>query len=340
MRAITARNVNDALVEATWWLHVAGVDEDSRNGPVRVAPGPVCTVYREPCERVLFHPVRDANPFFHFIEALWMLAGRNQVEDVARFVPRMREYSDDGEVLHGAYGFRWRHWFGFDQLKTLIDLLRKDPTTRRAVLTMWSPLGDLVATEGGAYSALDQPCNTQAYFDCRGGRLNMTITCRSNDAIWGAYGANAVHFSFLLEYMAMHVGLPVGEYRQFSNNLHIYKSLPNYARLMPLHGHNDAALYELGAVAPTPLISGSESPSDFEYDLSAFFADASLLPPTRATYFRTAFFNKVAAPICTAWRMRKKGFTNGRSEAADIAASDWRTACLQWIDRRDEKDAA
>lgn len=328
---ITARNVNDALIDATWWLHLAGVDEDSRNGRVRVAPGPVLTTYRAPLERVLTHPVRDANPFFHFMEALWMLAGRNEVRDVAHYVPRMLEYSDDGEVLHGAYGFRWRSWFGFDQLKVLIDLLRRDPTTRRAVLTMWSPLGDLVAAEGGAYSALDQPCNTQAYLDLRGDVLNMTVTCRSNDAVWGAYGANAVHFSFLLEYVAMHVGVPVGEYRQFSNNLHIYKSLKNYADFMPLHGHKDASLYEVGAIEPYPLISGNETPEDFDADLEKFFRHRE------KTHWRTTFFALVAAPLAEAWETRKAGAGTGRHEAAQIIASDWRAACLQWIDRRSPK---
>ena len=40
--------------------------------------------------------------------------------------------------------------------------------------------------------------------------------------IWGAYGANAVHMSILLEYMAARIDCAVGTYYQFSNNLHAY----------------------------------------------------------------------------------------------------------------------
>ena len=51
----------------------------------------------------------------------------------------------------------------------------------------------------------------------------MSIVNRSNDMIWGAYGANAVHMSMLLEYMAAMTGFQVGIYYQISNNLHAYK---------------------------------------------------------------------------------------------------------------------
>jgi hypothetical protein len=57
-------------------------------------------------ERVLFDSVRDANPFFHFMEALWILAGRSDVEWLAQWLPSIADYSDDGVSFHGAYGMR------------------------------------------------------------------------------------------------------------------------------------------------------------------------------------------------------------------------------------------
>jgi hypothetical protein len=46
---------------------------------VLVSQTPVVTCYSAPTQRVLFSPMRDANPFFHLMEALWMLAGRDDV---------------------------------------------------------------------------------------------------------------------------------------------------------------------------------------------------------------------------------------------------------------------
>jgi hypothetical protein len=83
---VTVRNVNEALGQGISWLAgPMGVEEPSRNGPVRVSPYPVVTTYANPAERVLFSPMRDANPFFHLFEALWMLAGRNDLPWLVQF---------------------------------------------------------------------------------------------------------------------------------------------------------------------------------------------------------------------------------------------------------------
>ena len=110
MKVIRARNVNDALL--------LGLDlfqdprnfreQESRNGTTYEALEPVTTVYEKPWERVLLLKIRDANPFFHFIEGLWMLAGRKDLAPLTRYVKSMEDFSDDGETLWGAYGWRWR----------------------------------------------------------------------------------------------------------------------------------------------------------------------------------------------------------------------------------------
>jgi thymidylate synthase len=68
----------------------------------------------------------------------------------------------------------------------------------------------------------DVPCNTNAFFRVTNGKLDMMVNCRSNDIFWGAYGANAVHFSFLQEYVASSIGVEVGRYWQNSFNFHAY----------------------------------------------------------------------------------------------------------------------
>ena len=86
MEVIHARNVNDAWPQAIHLVADAGVMQETRAGSAMVVPHPVATVYAKPAERVLFDPVRDANPIFHHFEALWMLAGRDDADWLDRFV--------------------------------------------------------------------------------------------------------------------------------------------------------------------------------------------------------------------------------------------------------------
>src|SRR3546814_14070537 len=119
----------------------------------------------------------------------------------------MASFSDDGSTFNAAYGHRWRHHFGFDQLETVVDMLSADPNDRRAIITMWDP-ADLQRT------TKDVACNLQIMPRIVGGTLEFTTTNRSNDVIWGLCGANAVHLSFLQEWMAGAHGLGRSEERR------------------------------------------------------------------------------------------------------------------------------
>lgn len=216
MKVLYCRNVHEALPLALDHLIEYGAVRQSRNGPVLVAPGPVATEYSHPSEKVLFWPERDANPAFHLYESLWMLSGRQDVAPLAHYVKRILDYSDDGKILHDAYGYRWRNKWT-DQLMIIIKRLRENPEDRRCVLQMWNTKDDL-DNPGRAV-----PCNLTATFqrDIEG-NLDLVVFNRSNDIIWGAYGANAVQFGTLLEYMALKIGCPVGTYTQISINWHAY----------------------------------------------------------------------------------------------------------------------
>jgi thymidylate synthase len=185
----------------------------------------------------MFWSERDANPFFHFFESLWMLNGNNNLDFVDYFAP-MRDYSDDKKTLNGAYGFRWKYYFGFDQIQFVINELEKNLYSRRAVISMWDP-EDVEKRS----SSKDLCCNTQLYFDVQDGfkkgltykTLNMTVLNRSNDAIFGLAGANAVHFSYLQEYVAKKLDLGVGSYFQISNNCHVYIDEKSQARSLKIY---------------------------------------------------------------------------------------------------------
>jgi thymidylate synthase len=305
----------------------------------------VCTVYARPLERVLFDQVRDANPFFHLLEALWMLAGRNDVAWLVRFNKRMATYSDDGATFNAAYGYRWRKQFNLkaadgkpatDQLQVIADLLRRDPDTRRAVLQIWDAEADL------GVPSKDLACNTQAMFKVRDGKLNMLVSNRSNDMIWGCYGANAVHFSFLQEYVAAQAGVSVGVYRQMSDSFHVYAD--TWPKVSDIAARYAGDPYATGDVSVYPLVSHSET---FDSELERWMASA----PERASLvqcdaegagsWRNPYFPLVATPVNNAWFAYKaKDYAAAAQWLERCAASDWRRACREWLLRRETARAA
>jgi hypothetical protein len=312
-------NVNTVFTDALWWLKVSGLKERSRNGPVLVAPGPVISEYRRPWERLVFNPDRDANHVFHLMESIWMLAGQNDVRWLLPFNARFVDYTDNGVTQHGAYGYRWRDFFNVDQIHDVIEELRANPDSRRAVIGMWDPEFDLRAP------VRDVPCNTHIYFDCRGGKLNMTVCNRSNDALWGCYGANVVHMSVLQEVIAWGVGVPIGVYRQFSNNLHVYTDLPMAATLLahpPADSHN---LYEYEGVRVIPLLTGDEEWADLIEDCDAFVLQGTNVAST-APALRTHFMRSVAQPLYNGYLARKAGQS---VDWDSIPHCDWKVAFQQ-----------
>lgn len=325
MYVIHARNVQDALNQGMMFLERSGVKRGSRNGEVLVAVGPVTTCYDAPRERVLFLPERDANPFFHLFEGLWMLNGNRDVAPLVHYVRRMSEFSDDGVVFHGAYGHRWQQHFSFDQLDPIMRRLRQNEDDRRCVLQIWDARADL------DQNTRDMPCNTQVYFSRDWlGRLDMTVCNRSNDIIWGAYGANAVHFSMLQEFMAAGIGCDVGRYWQVSNNYHAYTKtfLPLF---VALNGTSQTDHY-LERVRPAPMVS---IPIDeWRTELHGFMNGGE-------HHFTDPFFTKTAVPMRRAYDLyRREKLEDAIDMAGSVAALDWNLAACEWLERRLQKRRA
>ena len=330
-------NVNEALPLALQMLNKYGVSASSRGMQTLRLPGPFSTVYAFPEERVLFDPIRDANPFFHLIEALWILSGSNTVQLPQHFLSSITRFSDNGKTFHGAYGHRLRNAFGFDQIEAAIRVLRDKPDSRQVVMSIWHPACDL------GYNTKDTPCNDMVMLDIVDGKLNMTVCNRSNDAIWGAYGANAVQFSILQEYMAASIGVETGVYVQQSNNFHVYLDNPFWLKFKQgeyEHGHIHNP-YSMMVVRPWPLASDKD-------ETRAVMADCVNLNELAErgqqelgyTGFVSPFFQMVVAPAIKAYEAyKRRDFSLALEYVATVSARDWRKAMKEWIIRRQEKAA-
>lgn len=319
---IEARNVNAAFYTALLRMRISGERKDSRNGDVIKYPSPVVTTYRVPEERILWDPVRDVNSVFHLFESLWMLAGQDKVDPLLPFNARMREFAEEDGTIHGAYGERWIWAFGYNQIRAACHKLQQNPNDRRVVIQMWD------ATTDNFGSFKDVPCNTHIYFNTDvAGNLDMTVCCRSNDLVWGAYGANAVHMSILHELVARGAGLPIGKYNQFSNDFHIYPGMPNFEGIWKLYeGYQDEYRWSDSAEV-IPLLSHNETVDDFCEDAIRIVLG---LP---AKY--TSFCMDIAAPLIEAYRVRRDG-GSWRTMLKDVKDCDWKLSFQQWAERREK----
>ena len=323
MRVFKDTNVNQLLPKALMAMKELGIPINSRNGMTLEFDTPVTSVYLFPKERVLFNEKRDANPFFHFMESLWMLAGRNDTAFPSLFNSKIGAYSDDGTTFHGAYGWRIRKHFTEDQFTKIIYLLKTEPDTRRAVISIWDPIIDLT------YAGKDTPCNDMIMFKIRNGKLNMTVCNRSNDLIWGCYGANAVHFSYIMEYVANKVGVPVGVYNQVSDSLHVYTDNPQWELLKDIFVSPIDDPYDDETVTAYPL--GADHPM-FEEELHSFVNS-----PFRLHKYTVPFFKEVAQPMAMVWQSYKQS-KSGLMSIQHIKATDWQLACRQWLVKRENND--
>lgn len=310
MKIISIGDPDSGLVHGYRHLRESGVRQSSRGGNVLVAPTPVITEWLVPQNRVSLDVVRDANPFFHLYEAFWMLSGSRDGKELDHFVKDFSErYGESDGTIHGAYGWRWRNHFEIEQVTAVIHRLNEDPDSRQAVISMWDPDQDFF----GQWK--DRPCNTHIYFRRRGNYLDMTVCCRSNDIYWGCYGANAVHFSILQEYIAVQLGCNIGVYYQFSNNFHIYESM-----------EEKALKCELRRSFPTitPLFVKDERRLDF---------DLQCIRHREWGRLKCLFLKTYVAPMMEAFDLRKSD-PDGALALLTPKLSDWHEAGYNWIRRR------
>lgn len=123
-------------------------------------------------------------------------------------------YGDLGDV----YGKQWRNWEtrdgGFiDQLKDLIETIKKNPDSRRMIVSAWNP-------EDVPYMALP-PCHSLFQFYVADGKLSCQLYQRSGDIFLGI-PFNIASYSLLTHLIAHECGLEVGEFVHTIGDAHIY----------------------------------------------------------------------------------------------------------------------
>ncbi|MFH1246587.1 MAG: thymidylate synthase [Candidatus Liptonbacteria bacterium] len=173
-------------------------------------------------------------------EQIWFIAGSRKPEDFLRQYTKIwDDFTNPGDVVTVAYGYRWRKHFGRDQLQLLVDLLEHDPSSRQAVVVTWDPAQDGLSLENKKKNV---PCPYTFTVNIIGGRLHLHNIVRSNDFILGA-PSDIAGFALLQSILAQRLGVRPGIYSHSISNAHIYDT------------HYEGAIELLGRVNDHPPIS-------------------------------------------------------------------------------------
>ena len=120
---------------------------------------------------------------------------------------KMEECDDLGKI----YGYQWRNFKGVDQLKNIVNTLKKDTNNRRMVCSAWAPdqLNEMALP----------PCHFAWQVNVTDGKLNLFYYMRSVDFV---LGNDLNTYGLLLHLLAKESNLKEGMLVGFFADAHIY----------------------------------------------------------------------------------------------------------------------
>jgi thymidylate synthase len=132
-----------------------------------------------------------------------------QVKQDADFAARWGE-------LGPVYGYQWRNFEGVDQIETLINDIKKNPDSRRLIVSAWNPKDIPVMAKSGL-----PPCHTLFQFYVADGKLSCQLYQRSADVFLGV-PFNIASYALLTHMVAQVCNLKAGDFVHTFGDAHIY----------------------------------------------------------------------------------------------------------------------
>jgi len=161
-------------------------------------------------------------------ELLWFLRGETNVASLqAAGVSIWNEWAAPDGSLGRVYGAQWTDWrtpdgSSINQITELIARLRKDPDSRRHIVTAWNP--------GEIHQMALPPCHTLYQFYVANGRLSCQLYQRSADVFLGV-PFNIASYALLTLMVAQVCGLEPGDFVHTFGDLHLYNNHLEQANL-------------------------------------------------------------------------------------------------------------
>jgi thymidylate synthase len=160
-------------------------------------------------------------------ELLWFLRGDTNVRYLQDHgVTIWDEWADERGELGPVYGRQWRSWPDgrggtIDQIEQLIAEIRRNPDSRRLIVTAWNP--------ADVPKMALPPCHCLFQFYVAAGRLSCQLYQRSADIFLGV-PFNIASYSLLTMMVAQATGLRPGEFIHTLGDAHLYLNHLDQAR--------------------------------------------------------------------------------------------------------------
>jgi len=161
-------------------------------------------------------------------ELLWFLQGDTNIGYLHdNKVTIWDEWADENGDLGPVYGRQWRSWEkpdggSVDQISWVLDEIRKNPDSRRLVVSAWNPADlDKMALA---------PCHCLFQFYVVDGKLSCQLYQRSADIFLGV-PFNIASYALLTHMMAQVCGLKAGDFVHSFGDAHLYSNHLEQAKL-------------------------------------------------------------------------------------------------------------
>ena len=170
----------------------------------------------EPLNNKILTNFRNWSNTYAEIEWEWYLSKNRSVEQIKQKAKIWDTMHNGNNIVNSNYGYQWSR---NEQIMYVINELKRNENSRRAIITIYD------GKEHRDYNR-DTPCTLNIVFNITHRKLNMSVLMRSND-LWFGFCNDQYCFSKLQEKIAIDLGIEIGWYYHFSNNLHIYNNFLN-----------------------------------------------------------------------------------------------------------------
>lgn len=149
-------------------------------------------------------------------EMLWYAKGYDDLDFVNKIKSTGFNRTSENDLANSAYGDIIFNRHGYNQLSQVIEALKVNKDTRRAVINLNVP-------DKNRTSRKDEICTYAMQYYVEDGKLCSTTMMRSNDA-YGCLPYDLAFFTTLQKYIAYKTGIPCGSYTHFAVSFHIYSN--------------------------------------------------------------------------------------------------------------------